>query len=59
MRSVTDNGTLLVENVAILIDGTTNQLLGITLGDLTNAVAVLVLDPTILDDDQAFEASER
>jgi hypothetical protein len=56
---VTNNGTLLVENVTILIDSTTDELLGIALGELTNAVAVLVLDPTVLDNDQAIETSER
>ena len=56
---VTDNGTLLVENVTIFIDSTTDELLGIALGELTNAVAVLVLDPTVLDDDQTVETSER
>jgi hypothetical protein len=56
---MTNNRTLLVENVTILIDGTTDELLGIALGELTNAVAVLVLDPTVLDNDQAIETSER
>jgi hypothetical protein len=48
---MTNNRTLLVENVTILIDSTTDELLGIALGELTNAVAVLVLDPTVLDND--------
>jgi hypothetical protein len=56
---MTNNRTLLVENVTILIDSTTDELLGIALGELTNAVAVLVLDPTVLDNDQAIKTSER
>ena len=36
----------------------TNKLLGVTLGELTNTVAVVVVDKSVLDDTESFEAGE-
>ena len=48
---VANNRSLLVENVTILVNVTTDKLLGIAFDDNTNLVLVLVLDVAILDDD--------
>ena len=49
---------VLVDDVTIFINRVTNELLRIALADLTNAVAVVVFDESVLDDAQALEASK-
>jgi hypothetical protein len=49
---------VLIDDVTVFINRVTNEFLRITLGDLTNAVAVVVFDKSVLDDAQALEASK-
>ncbi|KAH4611447.1 hypothetical protein HBI17_027020 [Parastagonospora nodorum] len=63
---VTNNIALLVdslaleagEDITILVDSATDELLGVTLDDLADAVFVLVLNEAVLNDDKSIETSE-
>jgi len=55
---VTDDRALLVDDVSVFVNRATEKLLGVTLSDNTNNVAVLVSDVAVLDDLEALEASE-
>ena len=55
---MTDHGTLLVDDVSVFVDGSANQLLGVTFRDHTDTVAIFVLNKSILDDKQAFKTGE-
>ena len=56
---VADNGALLVNDVTVLIDPTTNQLLGVAFNNLADAVAIFILDVAVLDDNKTLKAGER
>ncbi|KAH5153171.1 hypothetical protein HBH69_128840 [Parastagonospora nodorum] len=53
---VTDDIALL--DITILIDSATDELLGVTLDDLADAVFVLVFNEAVLNDDRSIETSE-
>lgn len=52
------NVTELVDNVTILIDRVADKLLRVALDDLTNDVAIAILDLALLVDTETFETSE-
>ena len=56
---MSNNRALLVEDIAVLVDSTADELLGVALNHVSNAVVVLVLDEAALDNGKALETSER
>ena len=53
-----DHRALLVENVTVFVDSTANELLGITLDDLTDAVTILIFNPSSLNNKETFKTSK-
>jgi hypothetical protein len=57
--SVALDVAILVDDVAILVDRVANKLLLVAFGDLTNTVAIAILDESVLDDAQTLVACKR
>ena len=53
-----NNRALLVKDITIFIDGAANELLSVSLNDLADAVAVLILNVAVLDNDESLKTSE-
>jgi len=56
---VTLHVAVFVNDISILIDSTANKSLRITLDNLSNSVALFILNPAILDNNTSFKASKR
>ena len=55
---MTDNVAVLIDDVSVLVHGTSNQLLGITFNELTNLVLIFVLDEAVFYNDETLEAGK-
>ena len=56
---MSNNRALLVKDIAVLVDSTANELLGVALDHVSNTVIILILDEAALDNSEALETGER